>query len=162
MTYQNLIGNDYVFDGSGSDSTFRGGFGDDFLVGGSGDDYLVGRDGDDFIVGGGFYDGVGDIDWFGDGSFDQPASLDGVWAEGRDTLVGGAGDDTLIGGAWDDSLVNDNGWYDYGEEVSADVYAATYPYDYPENVIWAGSGNDVAVGGNAADVIGGGTGDDDL
>lgn len=162
MTFTNIVNGNEVFDGSGVDSTFRAGAGNDFLVGGGGDDFLSGGAGNDFIIGGGFIDGFTDIDFYGDLQFFAPVIPDDTRFDGADTLIGGAGADTLIGAGWNDTLVNDNGFFDFGEVEGPAFVIAIFPSVAPENVIWAGSGDDLALGGFFADTIGGGSGDDDL
>ncbi len=157
-------GHDTVMGGDGRD-TLTGGAGDDTLDGGMGDDTIIkdeGDDGQDVIVGGGGNDiirsGGGNDFIIGDGASDgstrQTIPEDGdTSSDGADTIHGGAGDDTILGGGWDDDLINDNGLYDDGEEVEGGS---------AQNRIWAGDGNDVAVGSGGADLIGGSSDDDKL
>ncbi len=153
MTFVNTVNGNTYFDGSGRDSFFSAGAGDDFLVGGGGDDYLMGGDGNDFIIGGGFNDGeIFHIDWFGDGLVGLPVLPDDTSFDGSDTLIGGAGDDTIIGIGWNDGLVDDNGLFDFGEAEGPEFVIALVGAE-PENLIWAGSGNDLVVGGHFDDTI---------
>lgn len=157
-------GNDTVMGGDGRD-TLTGGAGNDTLDGGAGDDTIIkdnNDDGQDIIVGGEGNDmvrsGGGNDFIVGDGASDgttrQSLTQNGdTSTDGADTLRGGTGDDTILGGGWDDDLVNDNGSYDDGEEVESGT---------AQNRIWAGDGNDVAVGSGGDDAIGGSTGNDKL
>lgn len=157
-------GDDTVVGGDGRD-TLTGGAGDDTLDGGEGDDTILkdsDDDGQDTIVGGGGNDlvraGGGNDFIVGDGASDGvtrqslPQNSD-TSSDGADTLRGGMGDDTILGGGWDDDLVTDNGSYDDGEEIESGT---------AQNHIWAGDGDDVAVGSGGADLIGGRTGNDKL
>ena len=144
-------GNDQIY-GDGGEDTLLGGAGNDVLYGNNnialndvsptaaddGDDYLSGGDGDDTLVGDSLDDtllgGDGNDFLFGDSSATPVAYqgadyLDG--GVGADTLRGYGGDDTLLGGADGDTL--------YGEEGN----------DY----IDVGTGDNVALGGDGADVI---------
>ena len=153
-------GNDYLDGGSGNDQmygdggedTLLGGAGNDILYGNNnlalngvspttaddGNDYLSGGDGDDTLVGDSLDDtllgGDGNDFLFGDADATPVAYhgtdyLDG--GAGADTLRGYGGDDTLLGGADGDTV--------YGEDGN----------DY----IDVGTGDNLALGGNGADVI---------
>ncbi|KRE16519.1 hypothetical protein ASE63_14955 [Bosea sp. Root381] len=136
-------GNDIVRTGSGDDLV-RGGAGDDLLDGGEGDDVLQGGEGNDRLIG-----GLGDDFLFG--------------GAGNDTLVGGEGNDLLDGGEGIDTA-------DYSAETSgitvdlstgkatgADIGLDTL--QGIENVI-GGSGDDVLIGNDQANVLNGGAGND--
>ena len=161
MAFENIVGGRTVFFGTGQEHNFYRAAGtDDILIGGYGNDTLMGGGGNDLIIGGGFNDGAVQHFDLGGETAPAPAWPDPEDAEGADSLMGGAGDDTIIGGGWHDGLVNDNGVIELGEEVSSDFTAAMIGIHTPENVIWAGAGNDLAIGGNSADTVGGGDGDD--
>ncbi|SEG66061.1 beta strand repeat-containing protein [Bosea lathyri] len=136
-------GNDIVLAGAGDDLV-RGGDGDDLLDGGAGDDALQGGNGNDRLIG-----GRGDDFLFGDA--------------GNDTLIGGAGNDLLDGGDGIDTV-------DYSAEtasVTIDLGTGKATGDGIakdrlagiENVI-GGSGDDVLIGNNLANVLDGGAGND--
>uniref|UniRef100_UPI003A933240 VCBS domain-containing protein n=1 Tax=Kordiimonas sp. TaxID=1970157 RepID=UPI003A933240 len=149
--------------GSGDNDTLSGGGGNDLLDGGDGDDLIQQNeddDGQDIIVGGAGNDkinaGGGNDFVIGGGANDgnNRQSLDensDPNAPGADTIRGGSGDDTILGGGWNDDLTDDNGRYDDGEEVES---------SNEDNVIWAGSGNDVAAGSSGNDILGGSDGGD--
>ena len=139
-------GNDLLNGGAGDDHISKDDddTGQDILIGGDGNDVLSGGGGNDFVVGDGATDGTTRQ------SLDENGNTDDM---GADTIRGGSGDDTLLGGGWNDDLVDDDGWYTDGEEVEGDT---------DQNRIWAGSGEDVAVGSSGSDVIGGSSGHDTL
>ncbi|NVJ97469.1 MAG: endo alpha-1,4 polygalactosaminidase [Alphaproteobacteria bacterium] len=140
------FGRDIIMGAAGHDQIWAGAddAGDDLFVGGAGNDKIGGGRGDDFIIGGGATEGATE-DWL---PFNENTSL-----AGADTLFGGSGNDTLLGGGWNDALIADNGQYDDGE---ADTTASG------ENKIWAGAGDDIAIGAADNDAIGGGVGSDTL
>ncbi|MCJ9430807.1 VCBS domain-containing protein, partial [Kordiimonas marina] len=139
-------GNDTLDGGAGNDIIIKPASdqGQDTIVGGSGGDKIEAGGGSDFVVGGGASDGA---------TRQTLVENSDPNVDGSDTIIGGTGDDTLLGGGWNDSLINDNGRYDEGEEVEAGT---------SQNRLWAGAGNDVAVGSGGNDVIGGNADNDYL
>ena len=131
------------FDATGLDYTFvlTGGDGDNVITTGSGDDTLSGTGGDDVLNGGA-----------GDDTF--IASPGG----GDDTYIGGEGNDTITFAASDDDLIinlsngtarDDGGAGGIGNDTIIEI----------ENVI-GGSGNDIIIGDDNANILQGGAGDD--
>ena len=91
-----IVGNDLrnVLAGMGGNDTLVGGLANDTLTGGAGNDLLDGSQGNDSLQGGDGNDvlrGSFDLD-----VLDGGAGNDQLWAEGRDTVTGGAGADTIV------------------------------------------------------------------
>lgn len=136
-------GDDEVIGGEGDD-LIRGGNGDDVLNGGNGDDVLDGGEGNDLLIG-----GEGDDFLFGRG--------------GDDTLIGGEGNDLLDGGEGNDTA----DYSDDSEGVTVDLGTGRATGSgigrdtlaSIENVI-GGSGDDVLIGNEAANILFGGAGND--
>ncbi len=128
-------GDDSISSGDGADQA-RGGQGHDTLDGGSGDDTLYGDEGNDELRGG----------------------------EGRDTLWAGNGDDTVEGGAGGDFVMGDVGQDQIAGGAGDDSLAGGLGHD----TLQGGEGNDLLWGGaqgwpdRAADLLDGGSGDDEL
>ena len=137
-------GADQSFGGSGDDQLWAGSDddGNDTVAGGSGNDTVAGANGDDLLVGGSVNDGA---------TKQLVESATSSASDGSDVIFGGQGTDTLVGGGWDDSAVSDNGRFDHGEQITDGT---------GNDVIWAGTEDDVVYGANGNDVIGGGQGDD--
>ena len=138
-----------TFDGGDGDDTLKGYGGADTLIGGAGINDLYGLDGDDTFIG-----GSGADDFFGGNdtdTVDYSKTTAGVGVQAYLELGGGlagdAVDDTydaienLIGTAFDDILV--------GTEADA-------------NELRGGAGDDVLKGLGGADLMFGGSGDDDF
>ncbi len=153
------------------------GDGDDLLVGTTSGETLIGMRGNDTIRGGD-----------GDDVLSAGRGDDVVWAgtgdTGNDTVFGGTGDDVLAGGAGDDLIVGGdaNGAgltaMDLGEQAGFDTLYGGAGNDTliagsadegkalttggARNILYAGSGDDLVIGDNGADVLGGGVGSDRL
>lgn len=139
----------------------NGSGGNNLIIGGGGGDILNGYGGDDLIVGGGFSDGDTNQVLPRYDAGNSRAYINGPQYDGGDILTGGSGNDTLIGAGWQDGLVADNGNFELGEVVAAPFDPERTDY-IPSNIIFAGSGHDLAVGANYSDVIFGGTGNDQI
>ena len=133
-----LAGDDQIFAGDGDT-------GADVFIGGAGDDTLSGGGGDDFIVGDAFLQGSNTLIIAGLEGGDRTA-------DGSDVIFGGAGNDTLLAGSFDDRVIED-GQFQQGEALAV---------GFATNVIWGGTGNDLALGASGNDTLGGGEGDDTL
>ncbi|KIC48564.1 calcium-binding protein [Tateyamaria sp. ANG-S1] len=184
--FEGTVGTDLLIGGEGNDTltgggsadTLEGGPGEDLLEGNAGNDSILGQADDDIIVAGGGDDlvaaGKGDDFVQGRGGDDTlRGSLGADWIEGNDgddsigggfdtdTLLGGAGADTLDGGGNNDLLIggevpgtplsteNLEALRD-GTETLASILNLT-----AESVI-------PLEDDNAADVLNGGDGNDDL
>ncbi len=136
-------GDDEVIGGDGDD-LIRGGAGDDLLDGGDGDDVLDGGEGNDLLIG-----GEGDDFLFG--------------RAGDDTLIGGEGNDLLDGGEGIDtadySADSDGVTVDLGLGRASGIGNGRDTLSGIENVI-GGSGDDVLIGNDAANILYGGAGND--
>lgn len=150
-------GNDIVDGGAGNDS-ISGGAGDDQVIGGEGDDSLRGFDGDDVLLGGAGND-----------------TLQGM--EGNDVLDGGAGDDDMWGWDGNDTYVVDSSldtvhesfnsgidqvksylsdytlslWVENGRIMSSG--AADFRGNIHDNLLYAGSGNNLIDGVTGTDTV---------
>ncbi|WNJ98133.1 LamG-like jellyroll fold domain-containing protein [Thalassospiraceae bacterium LMO-JJ14] len=131
------------FDATGLDYTFvlTGGEGDNVITTGSGDDTLSGTGGDDVLNGGA-----------GDDTFIASPGA------GDDTYIGGEGNDTITFAASDDDLIinltngtarDDANFGGIGNDTIIEI----------ENVV-GGSGDDIIIGNEFANVLEGGAGDD--
>nr|WP_281500780.1 M10 family metallopeptidase [Kordiimonas marina] len=151
---KSLAGNDTV-DGRGGNDFISGGYGSDMLMGGSGNDEVYAGAGNDSIRGDGGNDilggSTGDDLIIGGSSESSLFEFSSGSGDGADTLFGGDGNDTLVGGSWND---NGNGVVEVGEVSDSTGDAG--------NVIWSGTGDDLAYGAGGRDTIGGGEGNDDL
>lgn len=136
-------GDDEVIGGDGDD-LIRGGKGDDVLIGGKGDDVLDGGDGNDLLIG-----GEGDDFLFG--------------RDGDDTLIGGEGNDLLDGGEGNDTADysddSEGVTVDLGTGRATGIGIGRDTLVSIENVI-GGSGDDVLIGNDAANILFGGAGND--
>jgi serralysin len=176
-------GND-VLDGGGGNDTLTGGKGNDILEGsvgndvadgGNGNDTINGGDGNDVLSGGrgddNFNTGQGDDVVFGGQGNDRIGGM-----AGRDVVMAGAGDDfiawndptgdVVFGGRGNDTIL--------GGDIAADEIHGGAGDDLirafttsPESAtasdrLFGDAGDDVVIGGNAADIIEGGHGDDIL
>lgn len=153
----NIGGNDTIAGNEGDDIAL-GGAGNDTMTGGSGADQLLGDNGQlTFITGNLARVETSDPTTGGNDSIAGEA--------GNDIILGGFGNDTILGNADDDILLGDNGLVDYGVDsnlTTLDVIKTTNPGDGGDDRIEGGTGNDVALGGAAADTIDGQSGDDQL
>lgn len=156
--------------------SLSGGDGNDFLQGSFAIEYLSGLGGDDTLIGSGNKDTIlgGDgADLIIGGQFAEPhlelllsedMQDDAVHIErphpshSAELLIGEAGNDTLVGGNWQDNI--ENGQVDQEELGLGTPILEGQPGFH--NIIWAGTGDDVAYGANGFDTIGGGAGDDEL
>jgi Ca2+-binding RTX toxin-like protein len=143
----------------------HGNDGDDVVIGGGADDNIYGEEGADAILG-----DAGIVD-FSKGKITQIASsLPTV--SGNDTLdlgddadigIGGSGEDTIVGGTdtADDILLGDNGTVvrNDGTAQANDIFS-TFPDNGGRDNLIGGAGNDIMIGGTAAEDIKGGTGND--
>jgi Ca2+-binding RTX toxin-like protein len=150
---------DDKIDGQGHGDFIDGGPGADLLIGGGGGDYLEGGDGDDELRGG----------KRGDLLNGQEGSDVLVGATGGDTLLGEAGDDSLRGGAGLDWLAHSEFWGDYSyAALSVELDAGAGIAIAPDGTdtfsgleAYLGSlDDDVLVGSQRAEILGGDAGDD--
>ncbi len=139
-------GDDILDGGEGNDRITKNDDdeGQDIIVGGDGDDTIEAGGGNDFVIGGGANDGINRQ------SLDENSDPN---SDNSDTIRGGSGDDTILGGGWNDDLINDNGTYDEGEAVTN---------GFAPDRLWAGSGDDIAIGSGGDDKIGGNLDEDTL
>jgi Ca2+-binding RTX toxin-like protein len=189
-------GNDYLDGGEGGNDTLVGGAGNDELYGGDnvqmgdfvyadGDDSLDGGAGNDELDGGeGGSDtlvgGLGDDDMYG-GDRGRGAIYDVendewddiIYADGGDSMDGGAGndyldggeggDDSLIGGVGDDELWGGEGGSDslVGGDGNDALYGGEGLDMFEAGGGYQGDGNNSLDGGNGNDYLYGGEGGDD-
>ncbi|WP_262693198.1 calcium-binding protein [Kordiimonas aquimaris] len=156
-----LQNNSGFVNGSQWGDILNGSNGDEFIVGGGSGDIIRGFSGNDLIVGGGFSDGDINqtVSFFGHHASHHV--INNLKQDGDDLLVGGYGHDTIIGAGWHDGLVEDNGKFELGEVVAA-PFDPDLTHHSNSNVIYAGPGNDLAVGANFADIIEGSRGNDKI
>jgi Ca2+-binding RTX toxin-like protein len=148
-----LLGIEGVLGSFGQD-TIRGSAASDTLMGGGGADRLYGGNGSDQLLG--FHDGLLPFPFahYADGA----DTLDG--GAGLDSLIGGAGDDSLIGGAGADRLQGDDGddllygFLDNSGEDAGLIDGA--------DTLDGGAGSDTLRGNRGNDSLSGGDGDDNL
>lgn len=152
-----------IFGGDGND-TITGGQGNDSLDGGAGPDVINGSTGNDTISGGQGNDnlsgGVGDDSLVGGSGQD---TLDG--GSGNDFLRGEAGNDSLRGGINNDTIFGGDGADAIeGEDGNDLVFGGDNLATGGDlaDVINGGSGNDTLEGDLGADTIRGGDGDDNI
>ena len=150
-----LVGIERVLGSFGQD-TIRGSAASDTLMGGGGADRLYGGNGNDQLFG--FHDGVLIIPFVSVHYADGADTLDG--GAGLDSLIGGAGDDSLIGGAGADRLQGDDGddllygFLDNSGEDAGLIDGA--------DTLDGGAGSDTLRGNRGNDSLSGGDGDDNL
>lgn len=158
-TIEGGSGNDVIEGGDGND-VLRGQADQDIVVAGAGNDVVAGGSGSDFLIG-------------GDGSDTMSGSLGADWLEGddgNDTLNAGFGDDTLLGGTGADTL--DGG---AGNDLLIGTAVQNTPFDTDDIVAFRngdanfadvlGVPSDVSIplpDDDAADVLNGGDGSDDV
>lgn len=136
--------------GSAADDELRGLDGDDGISGGAGADLIYGNRGADLLSGG---DGA---DTMLGGQNQGPASTDGAYRSGIETLYGGNGGDQIYGNVGSDQL--------YGEDGADILYGGQ-----DGDVLYGGGdadrlfgnlGDDTLLGGDGGDTLVGGSGDD--
>jgi serralysin len=153
-TLQGGDGNDSLFGGRGND-TLEGGADNDFLAGGRGDDNINTGQGDDVVLGGAGNDRIGGM-----------AGRDVVTAGAGDDLIawndptgdvvfGGRGNDTILGG----DVAADESHGGAGDDLIR-AFTTSPEAATASDRLFGVAGDDVVIGGNAADIIEGGRGDD--
>jgi serralysin len=151
-----LGGND-IIRGFAGDDTLQGGDGNDSLFGGRGDDNINTGQGDDVVFGGAGNDQIGGM-----------AGRDVVMAGAGDDLIawndptgdvvfGGRGNDTILGGDVAADEIHGGAGDDLIRAFATSPEAAT-----ASDRMFGDAGDDVVIGGNAADFIEGGRGNDIL
>lgn len=145
----------------------EGAAGADSLMGRQADDTLRGGDGDDRVWG-----NVGNDKLYGDGGDDAlfGFSTAGGWANGSDSLYGGAGRDSLMGGSNADQLFGGGGRDLLDGRGANDVMHGGGGADtltggatsWGNQAMHGDAGNDVLRGENGNDTLYGGTQDDTL
>ncbi|TAN50414.1 MAG: hypothetical protein EPN26_10175, partial [Rhodospirillales bacterium] len=136
-------GNDLLLGGDGND-TSMGDDGDDTLAGEAGNDLLFGVTGNDTLLG-----GDGDDQAIGGNANDKLAG-----EAGEDRLFGQVGDDALWGGDGNDWLIGFNG-SNFQQSLGA-------PDERDSDILYAGDGHDLVVGGPGDDTAYGENGVDEL
>ena len=124
--------------------TLTAGAADDTLIAPDSPSRITGGDGADLILG-------------------SPLGDTLTGGAGNDTLRGMAGDNLLIGGAGDDVI--EGNMRNYSGMGSNETLWGGAGHDhlsvsFGANEVWAGAGNDTVLGGQGADILGGGPGDD--
>jgi Ca2+-binding RTX toxin-like protein len=176
-----VAGDDQLF-GDGGDDSITGGAGNDLIDGADGNDSLFGQEGDDAISGDAGIDlisgdGGNDLVWGGFAAFDRVTfmaggfaadgitplivagvSLDGVSADGQDSILGGAGNDWLFGGSESDQVYGGDG----NDYLDAGVGNDTAQGDAGNDVIHGGLNEDLLRGGTGIDQLFGDDGNDSL
>ncbi|WP_408588206.1 calcium-binding protein, partial [Geminicoccus harenae] len=161
---------DRIWGDDGNDQLY-GQHGPDDLFGGLGNDLLMGGDGNDTLYGGDKPPGSTERD----GGVSRDAQ--GPIQDGNDRLEGGDGDDRIFAGLGDDLILGGNGNDYIGPGAGLNVVYAgagddeiAMPYEgwfddetgTGSMVLFAGSGNDSALGGWQDDNLRGEDGDDRL
>ncbi|MDX6411745.1 MAG: hypothetical protein QOE91_1261, partial [Gaiellaceae bacterium] len=170
-TDPNLGGNDVITIGTGN-AIVIGGKGQDTIVGGSGANIIVGDNGaiiaalsnDASSRFGALPITVGSVESTATGIGDDDKITGG---SGRGIMIGGLGNDTITTGDGGNIVVGDNGKIVYaasaplfdGNDVTLDIVQTIAPEDGGGvDRITTGSGNDVVIGGDGADLIDAGAG----
>lgn len=182
-------GEDSLLGGSGVD-TLLGGQGNDIIEGAGGGGFLNGNLGDDFIVAGGGFDsqdfnhilGEGGNDrimgGYGSNVIDGGDGDDDIFAEGTNTLTGGAGNDRVVSYSAKASVVHGGDGNDFvrgsgvvfgddGDDTVSGQSDSAWVDGGAGNDFVGGSGdgynrNDTLSGGEGADTLAGGAGVDVL
>jgi len=136
---------------SDDDDTFEGEDGSDTVTGGAGDDDLRGNNGEDWLHGGA-----------GDDTLHGGASGDGIsGGDGADYILGGAGADTISGGIGDDTIAMGSGNDIYDATLVEELGLEGLGFENGgDDLVRGGSGNDVLRDFEGADTLLGGTGND--
>jgi serralysin len=155
-TLQGGDGNDTLLAGLGND-TLEGGAGNDFLSGGQGDDNINTGQGDDVVLGGAGNDRIGGM--AGRDIVRAGAGDDFIqWNDPTgDVVFGGRGNDTILGGDVAADEIHGGAGDDLIRAFTTSPESAT-----ASDRLFGDAGDDVVIGGNAADIIEGGRGNDIL
>ncbi len=153
--------------GVAGQNRLNGAGGADLILGRQADDTLHGGDGDDRVWG-----NVGNDKLYGDAGDDEVYgfSTAGGWADGADSLYGGAGRDSLMGAGNADQLYGGGGrdlldGRGGNDEMRGGGGADTLTggaTSWGNQVMYGDAGNDVLRGENGNDTLNGGTGADTL
>jgi trimeric autotransporter adhesin len=154
-----------LFTNNGGNDQISGDAGDDLILGGAANDTVTGNTGRDFIAGDNANviltsSVVQRIETI-DSSVSGNDTIDGN--EDSDFILGGSGNDVITGGAdlADDVLLGDNGLIVRadGSTQANDIVSLDTVHDGLDTIVGNG-GNDIILGGGAADQIAGNEGND--